>query len=119
MRTRMVVLILMALAGAGLFLLGRMSAPDGEGYADGVREGRAEQASLGRDATIKSAFDDGYRAGADDVFGGYDGGWGFQPYLVGIVKGSNGITYRIGSRTEMRAGVNYRLCPDGRGICHD
>ncbi len=124
MRTRIVVLILSVIAGAGLFLAGRATAPDGggdyaAGHADGLREGRAVQATLGRDASERTAFDEGYRAGADDVFGGYDGGWGFTPYAIVLVKGSNGITYRIAGRTEMAAGVDYYCAPTATASAGD
>jgi hypothetical protein len=70
----------MAVLSAGAFVVGRVTAPDGDraGSADearaaGVREGRALQvAPSGRDA-----FEAGYAEGANDVFGGYDGGWDY------------------------------------------
>ncbi|BCY11444.1 hypothetical protein L3i22_065320 [Actinoplanes sp. L3-i22] len=116
----------MVLAGAGLFVAGRATAGDkatagsektagdyAAGHADGLLEGRAEQAPV----AARDAFEDGYRAGADDVFGGYDGGWGYSAYAITLVRGTNGITYRIASRTEMTAGAEYHLCPDGRSVC--
>jgi hypothetical protein len=105
----------------GLFALGRVTAPDhrGDGYragqaagysqgkADGVREGRGEQEAAGlppgaREGTRK-AFDDGYRAGANDVFAGYDGGWAYgTPYIITLARGGSGITYRFASRAPAR-----------------
>jgi hypothetical protein len=88
------------------------------GRADGLREGRALQATLGMPAGERAVFDNGYRAGANGVFSGYDGGWGYAaPYLVVLGRGSDGITYRMVSRTELTAGIDYYLCPDGPGIC--
>ncbi|HWD44556.1 MAG TPA: hypothetical protein VHM23_12765, partial [Actinomycetota bacterium] len=53
---------------------------------------------------VKDAFDDGYRAGANSVFSGYDGGWSLgHPYVIVLASGANGITYRITARTP---------CPD-------
>jgi hypothetical protein len=84
--------------GAGLFLLGRATAHDGDydaGRAQGVEEGRALQVA----PAARNAFQAGYAAGADDVFGGYDGGWDFgRPYTITLAHGSNGVTYRIATR---------------------
>ncbi|HKT00354.1 MAG TPA: hypothetical protein VJT31_12545, partial [Rugosimonospora sp.] len=92
------------------------------GHADGVREGRALQGTVGVPAAgrqaARDAFDAGYAAGANDVFGGYDGGWDVSaPYVVVLVPGGTGVTYRIGSRTRLLTGVTYYLCPDGRSLC--
>ena len=71
-----------------------------------------------RPRVARTAFDQGYAAGANDVFVGYDGGWGLsEPYVVVLVHGANGITYRIAARTPLRPGVNYYLCPDSRQLC--
>jgi hypothetical protein len=85
--------------GAGLFLLGRATAGGDEGFdagrAQGVREGRALQVA----PAARQAFAAGYAAGANDVFGGYDGGWDFgRPYTITLAHGDDGITYRIASR---------------------
>ncbi len=112
--------LLGAVLAAGMFALGRETAPHpasgyGAGYAaglasgraQGVQEGRALQEGLAlpadaRDAAA-AAFNAGYRAGANDVFGGYDGGWSVgSPYLITLAAGSDGITYRIASRTPVR-----------------
>jgi hypothetical protein len=43
----------------------------------------------------------GYVAGANDVFGGLDGGWSVgQPYVITLDRGSKGITHRIKDRSE-------------------
>jgi hypothetical protein len=113
-RSLLVVLACVALAG-GLFALGRHSADsDGarrEGRADGLREGlrvgrtagveegRALQISESAPRGARQAFEAGYAAGANDVFGGFDGGWSFgTPYVITLRKGSGTITYRIDSR---------------------
>lgn len=85
--------------GVGLFALGRASAGGDEGFdagrAQGVQEGRALQVA----PASRSAFAAGYAAGANDVFGGYDGGWDFgRPYTITLAHGGDGITYRIASR---------------------
>jgi hypothetical protein len=129
-------------AAAGLFALGRVTA-DGDrtepyragqaagyarglstGRAEGVREGRADQeiSTLppGTRAGARAAFDDGYRAGANDVFGGYDGGWSYAtPYIVTLARGGSGVTYRFASRTPLLPGVGYHLCPHSRDVCQE
>jgi hypothetical protein len=142
---RLVVAILVAVsAAAGLVAVGRATAgtatarSDGyqlgriSGYADGLhdgraaglQEGRALQAPLtlpsGERGAAKAAFDAGYAAGANDVFGGYDGGWGIgSPYVVVLTPAGNGITYRIQSRIPMQRGVNYHLCPHSTVLCQE
>ena len=144
-RTRLVVLVLLAVtAAAGLVAFGRASAgtanarSDGyregraDGYADGMQEGRAAGLQEGRALQVpltlpsgvqdsaKAAFDAGYTAGANDVFGGYDGGWDVKsPYIVALAPAGNGITYRIRSRTPMQPGVKYHLCPHSTALCQE
>ena len=112
----------------GLFALGRLSADDDdsgsasdsaasaaaaraaglrEGRAAGLREGRALQASEsaapGARRATRRAFAAGYTAGANDVFGGFDGGWSLStPYVITLRRGSGPITYRIDSRRPAR-----------------
>ncbi len=113
-------------AGA-LFALGRLSADDDdsggagsaasaaaaraaglrEGRAAGLSEGRALQASEsaapGARRATRRAFAAGYTAGANDVFGGFDGGWSLStPYVITLRRGSGPITYRIDSRRPAR-----------------
>jgi hypothetical protein len=122
-----------AVLAAGVFALGRETAPEpaggyssglAAGRAQGVQEGRALQEGLAlpadaRDAAA-AAFNAGYRAGANDTFGGYDGGWSVgPPYLVTLAAGSDGVTYRIASRTSVEAGVNYYRCPQRPTICQE
>ena len=60
-----------------------------------MREGRALQVA----PSSRHAFQAGYAAGANDVFGGYDGGWDYgRPYLITLRQGADGITYAIASR---------------------
>jgi hypothetical protein len=140
-----VVLVLVAVAvAAGLIALGRGTAgtaaarSDGyrqgrsAGYADGVRDGTAAGLRQGRASQVplalpsglqdaaKAAFDAGYAAGANDVFGGYDGGWDMDsPYVVVLTPAGNGIVYRIRSRTPLKRGVNYHLCPNSTALCQE
>jgi hypothetical protein len=101
--------------GGGLFALGRESGDTdggrGEGRADGLREGRAAgleegralQASESAPRGTRRAFEAGYAAGANDVFGGFDGGWSLDtPYVITLRKGSGAITYRIDSRRPVQ-----------------
>jgi hypothetical protein len=140
------VLVLVGIAvGAGLVAAGRFTSDAGaarsdgyragraagyaagvdDGRAAGVREGRAFQAPLslppGSQDAARASFQAGYAAGANDVFGGYDGGWDTEaPYVVVLTPGGPGITYRIRSRTPMRPGVSYHLCPGSRStLCQD
>jgi hypothetical protein len=115
------------LAAAGLVALGRATAPSSgaarsrgyregttAGYADGFAAGRAVGLQEGQAlaesedagpaptdrARVRNAFNDGYRAGANSVFSGYDGGWSLgRPYVIALARGANGITYRITTRT--------------------
>lgn len=120
LRGRIIVVAVALIAAAGLVLAGRMSVDvSGEraeayhqGVADGLRDGQAEGVRTGRAlqvgstlpledrAVATSAFDDGYVAGWNDAFGGFDGGWQTGvPYLVTLAPGGNGLIYRISSRT--------------------
>ena len=108
--------VLAVIAAAALFVLGRATAPTPAtpgGYADGFLAGRAEGVQEGQAIAeaagsppasrdrVRAAFDDGYRAGANNAFGGYDGGWSFgRPYVIVLAKGANGVTYRIAARAE-------------------
>jgi hypothetical protein len=121
--TRQRILAAAILAAVALVALGRLTAPpsaarsrgyhDGSvaGYADGFRAGRAqglqEGQALGETAALppaaraqaRTTFDDGYRAGANSVFSGYDGGWQLgRPYVIVLATGANGVTYRIAAR---------------------
>lgn len=133
---------LTVLVGAGLLLLGRVTAgtnaghdssyQDGrnDGYAAGLRVGEAQGRQEGRalqEGTalapgsrqpVQDAFNAGYVAGANDAFGGYDGGWALgAPYLVVLESGTGQVTYRIATRTTIEPNVDYYLCPNGRDIC--
>jgi hypothetical protein len=115
-----------AVAAGGLFALGRGSADlDGarhEGRAAGVREAKAAALREGRAAGLsegralqagaaapagsrhaaRRAFAAGYTAGANDAFGGFDGGWSLStPYVITLRRGSGAITYRIDSRRPL------------------
>ena len=110
MWSRVVAVAAAAALGAAGFALGRASADADAGHDAGVREGRAAglqegralQASGSAPAT-RAAFDAGYAAGANDVFGGFDGGWSLlEPYVITLARGSGGVTYRIDSRRPLR-----------------
>jgi hypothetical protein len=142
---RIVAVVVAGLAvGVGLVALGRATAGTGTarddgyrtgsaaGHADGVKQGQADGLREGRElqvplnlpsdaqAAAKAAYDAGYTAGANDVFDGYDGGWGLnEPYIVELVPGDNGITYRIRSRTTVQPDTNYHLCPPNTSLCHE
>jgi hypothetical protein len=99
-----------ALAAAG-FALGRTTADTDaghdagvrEGHAAGLQEGRALQATGTSAPGTHAAFDAGYAAGANDVFGGFDGGWSLStPYVITLARGSGAVTYRIDSRRPAR-----------------
>jgi hypothetical protein len=128
-----VIVVLGLAARAGSFALGRITAPARPapsdftagfqaGHAAGIQEGRAlqeGQALTGaeRDAAT-AAFSSGYRAGLNDAFAGYDGGWSLNaPYVITLAPGANGATYRIATRTELRPDVNYYLCHDAVSLC--
>jgi hypothetical protein len=92
------------------------------GEAEGRQEGRALQEGdavpAGDQHAVRDAFNDGYAAGANDAFAGYDGGWSRStPYVVTIRLGAGQITYRIASREPVQAGTDYYLCPDGHSLC--
>ncbi|MFI7541568.1 hypothetical protein [Actinoplanes sp. NPDC049599] len=119
--------VFLILVGAGVFWAGRVTGagprPAADrgydaGHVDGVREGRAEQATLNLSATDKAIFESGYAAGATDVFAGYDGGWDHNaPYVIVLAPGGPAVTYRIASRMRLEPGVDYYLCPDGHTLC--
>jgi hypothetical protein len=128
MRTWKVLAILaLTLVASGGYWLGRSTssppaasqpAAADQGYAAGVRDGRAEQGTLGLPATDKQIFESGYEAGATDAFAGFDGGWDHKiPYAIVLTPGDD-ITYQISSRVEFAPGVSYYLCPDGHSVCH-
>jgi hypothetical protein len=111
-------LVCLALAG-GAFALGRASVDtdsardegraDGRaaGQAAGLRAGRAvgirEGRALQQSAPARRAFQAGYTAGANDVFGGVDGGWSLgTPYVITLGKGPDGMTYRIDTRSRAK-----------------
>lgn len=120
------VLILIS-TGAGAFWAGRLTGAEPRptvdrgydaGYADGLRVGRALQATLNLPATDKAIFESGYTAGATDVFTGYDGGWDHNaPYVIVLAPGGPTLAYRIASRTRLNPGMDYYLCPDGHKLC--
>jgi hypothetical protein len=128
-----------AVAGAGLFLVGRVTADGAPShpahsavgdYFDGLRAGKAQGRQDGRalqeadalpaDARrpVRDAFNAGYTAGQNDVFAGYDGGWTVHvPWIVTIERGGTKVDYRIANRTPLEPGVDYFLCRHGHAVC--
>jgi hypothetical protein len=95
---RAAILIAFAIAAAGgAFLAGRATA--GRRPAPAAARPRA------------GSYDDGYRAGREDAFSGYDGGWILgEPYIVTLRRGGRGITYRFARRWPLVPGREYRSC---------
>ena len=94
------------------------------GEAQGRQEGRALQEGKELPASsrrpVQDAFDDGYVAGAADVFAGYDGGWSFAtPFVITVEPGRGRVVYRIKDRERIRPNTDYFLCPDGHHLCHE
>jgi len=137
-----IAVILVLGVGAGLFFLGRLTSGKGDaraqgyeaghsaGYFSGLRQGESRGVQEGRSLQVtetlpddersaaRRAFDLGYTAGANDAFGGYDGGWYvLAPYLITLVKGSGQITYDISSREMLHEDVDYYLCPHKHTVC--
>jgi len=124
--------VVLVCVGSAGWLIGRSTVPRHDrtvvpsstaDYAAGLAAGRALQIGDtvppgSKTATI-AAFKAGYRAGQNDSFGAYDGGWkiGF-PYVVVLAHGADGATYQFASRIQFEAGTAYRLCPGGHSICH-
>ena len=88
---------LVALLVVGAAAVGRATAPDDD-RAAGIEEGRSLQVP----PPARDAYKAGYAAGANDVFGGYDGGWALDtPYAITLKQGTHGITYRISTRRPL------------------
>ena len=130
-------LIIGVALAAALFAIGRWTAPatathgvsQSNRYFDGIRVGEVEGRRQGRvlqegtsvpktlRKAVRASFNDGYAAGGNDAFQGYDGGWTMGlPYVIVLEPGSGQIVYRIKSRTPLEAGVDYYLC--GHALCH-
>jgi hypothetical protein len=126
-----------AAIAAGMFLLGRETAPSPRpivqigSYFHGLRagevQGRAEGRALqegselprGQRNATGQAFKDGYVAGMNDVFAGYDGGWAMHvPWIVTLGGGPGQVVYRILDREQVEPGIDYYLCADGHSVCH-
>jgi hypothetical protein len=85
------------------------------GSAFALGRGSVEQTHISAAGERKS-FAAGYQAGREDVFFGYDGGWGYdEPYVIVLRRGGPGITYRIARRWPMQRGIEYRAC--ARTVC--
>jgi hypothetical protein len=95
-RAAILLAALIAVAG-GAFLVGRATA----GHRPVPAAARPHPGS----------YNDGYRAGREDAFSGYDGGWVLgDPYIVTLRRGGRGITYRFARRWPLLPGREYRSC---------
>lgn len=97
---RSTVLIAVALVGAGVgFAAGRFTHPSSPAKTT-VR-------------TEPGRYSDGYHAGREAAFQGFDGGWGLgEPYIVVLRRGPSGTTYRFAHRWAVLPGREYRSCPE-------
>lgn len=97
---RSTVLIAVALVGAGV----------------GFAAGRFTHASSPAKTTVRTEpgrYSDGYHAGREAAFQGFDGGWGLgEPYIVVLRRGPSGTTYRFAHRWAVLPGREYRSCPE-------
>ena len=97
-RSRLILAAVAVGIAASAFLIGRATAPER------------------RAPPRPGSFAAGYRAGREDAFSGFDGGWALgQPYIVTLRRGPTGVTYRFARRWFMAPGVAYRVC--GRSVC--
>ena len=70
--------------------------------------GRASVGDRPAPALRGGTFAAGHRAGLEDAFSGFDGGWSYGvPYVVTVRRGGPGVTYRFASRRPL-AGVCRR-----------
>jgi hypothetical protein len=94
----LLVVLLLAGVGAMAYLLGRASV-----------DPRPVRVTSG-------GYTEGYRAGRQAAFSGFDGGWSYgEPYIVSLSRGGPGVTYRVARRWPMLPGETYRRC--GGWIC--
>lgn len=137
---RTIVGLVVLLAVVALIGVGRLSAGIGDpggssqavdaaylrglraGIAQGLEDGRALQegtsVTADRRQDVTQAFHDGYAAGANDVFDGYDGGWQQgHPYVIVLEAGAGPVTYRIGSRLPIPSQTDVYLCPASGAVC--
>ena len=97
MRAAVLLAVVIAVAG-GAFLAGRATA----GHRPPPAIARPRQ---------PGSYDDGYHAGWEDAFSGYDGGWVLgDPYVVTLRRGRPGLTYRFARRWPLLPGREYRSC---------
>ena len=70
--------------------------------------------SAGHDSSRPAAGS--YRAGREDAFAGFDGGWALGvPYAVTLERAGGGITYKFARRWALQPGVTYSVC--GHEVC--
>jgi hypothetical protein len=86
------------------------------GAAAGFAAGRFTHPSSPATRTVHTGsggYADGYHAGREAAFQGFDGGWGLgDPYIVVLRRGPSGTTYRFAHRWAVLPGREYRSCPE-------
>jgi hypothetical protein len=86
------------------------------GAAVGFAAGRFTHPSSPAKTTVRTEpgpYSDGYHAGREAAFQGFDGGWGLgEPYIVVLQRGPSGTTYRFAHRWAVLPGQEYRFCPE-------
>jgi hypothetical protein len=84
------------------------------GAAVGFAAGRITHASSPANTTVRTepgGYADGYHAGREAAFQGFDGGWGLgDPYIVVLRRGPSGTTYQFAHRWAVLPGEEYRFC---------
>lgn len=88
------------------------------GTAAGKQQGLKQGEAAGKAAGYKDGFSAGVSAGSTAALGGLTGWNTNVPYVVELDPSPvNGVPYQIYSRTLMKAGISYTLCPNGRTAC--
>lgn len=84
------------------------------GKQKGLKIGEAQGKAIG----YKDGFAAGVAAGSTAALGGLTG-WNVNvPYVVELDPSPvTGVPYQIYSRTLMKAGISYTLCPNGKTAC--
>jgi hypothetical protein len=84
--------------------------------AVGFAVGRFTHPSSRATTTVRTEpgrYSDGYHAGREAAFQGFDGGWGLgDPYIVVLRRGPSGTTYRFARRWAVLPGREYRSCTE-------
>lgn len=84
------------------------------GKQKGLQIGEAQGKAIG----YKDGFSAGVAAGSAAALGGLTGWNTNVPYVVELDPSPvTGVPYQIYSRTLMKAGISYTLCPNGKTAC--